>query len=71
MSFYRKRRDTLPCVGIDMERIMLTLKSVFRHMWEIVRFALFTPSWGSKRRAEQRAYEDRLDEAMRRSQSEQ
>ena len=40
-------------------------------MWEIVRFALFTPSWGSKRRAEQQAYEDRLDEAMRRSQSEQ
>ena len=40
-------------------------------MWKFIRFVLFTPSWGSKRRAEQRAYEDRLDEAMRRSQSEQ
>lgn len=50
---------------------MGTLKSVFRHMWEFIRFVLFTPSWGSKRRAVQRAYEDRLDEAMRRSQSEQ
>ena len=50
---------------------MGTPKSVFRHMWEFIRFVLFTLSWGSKRRAEQRAYEDRLDEAMRRSQSEQ
>lgn len=50
---------------------MATLKSVFRNIWEVTRFILFTPSWGSKRRAEQRAYEDRLDEAMTRSQSEQ
>lgn len=50
---------------------MATLKSVFRHIWEVISFILFTPSWGSKRRAEQRAYEDRLDEAMRRSQSDQ
>lgn len=50
---------------------MATLKSVFRRIWEVIRFILFTPSWGSNRRAEQRAYEDRLDEAMRRSQSEQ
>ena len=50
---------------------MATLKSVFRNIWEVIRFVLFTPSWGSKRRAEQQAYEDRLDEAMRRSQSEQ
>ena len=50
---------------------MATLKSVFRNIWEVIRFILFTPSWGSKRRAEQQAYEDRLDEAMRCSQSEQ
>lgn len=44
------------------------VKSVFIHIWEFIRFVLFTPSWGSKSRAEQQAYEDRLDEAMRRSQ---
>lgn len=47
------------------------VKYVFIHLWEFIRFVLFTPSWGSKRRAEQQAYEDRLDEAMRRSQGEQ
>lgn len=50
---------------------MATLKSIIRHIWEVIRFILFTPSWGSKRRAEPRAYEDRLDEAMTGSQSEQ
>ena len=47
---------------------MATYNSVFRHIWEFIRFVLFTPSWGSKRRAEQRAYEDRLDEALNRLQ---
>ena len=46
------------------------MKEFLRSIWEIIRFVLFTPSWGSKRRAEQRAYEDRLDDVMRRSQSE-
>ena len=50
---------------------MATQKSIFRHIWEVIRFILFTPSWGSKRRAEQREYEDRLDEAMKCSQNEQ
>ena len=45
--------------------------SFFGHVWEFIRFVLLPPSWGSKRRAEQQAYEDRLDEAMRRSQSKQ
>ncbi len=51
--------------------IMGKVKALFSHMWEFIRFVLLTPSWGSKRRAEQRAYEDRLDEPMSRSQSEQ
>lgn len=59
----------------DLERTihkdMGKVRSFVIHVWEFIRFVLLTPSWGSKRRAEQRAYEDRLDEAMRRSQSEQ
>ena len=34
-------------------------------MWEVVKFLLFTPSWGSKRRKAQQEYEERLDAAMR------
>ena len=49
----------------------VNMKGFLRSTGKIIRFVLFTPSWSSKRRAEQRAYEDRLDEAMRRSQSEQ
>lgn len=45
--------------------------ALFSHVWEFIRFVLLMPSWGSKRRAEQRTYEDRLDEAMKRSQSKQ
>ena len=37
---------------------------------QFFRYLLFTPSWGSKRRAEQQAYEDRLDEAMARAKEE-
>lgn len=45
--------------------------SFISHVWEFIRFVLLTPSWGSKRRAEQQAYEDQLDEAMKRLHSEQ
>lgn len=45
--------------------------SFFSLMWEFIHFVLLTPSWGSQHRAEQQAYEDRLDEAMKRSQSQQ
>lgn len=46
----------------------MTFKSFFKGLGEAFRF-LLTPSWGSKRRAEQQAYEERLDEAMRRAQA--
>lgn len=37
----------------------------FQGVWDVFRYLFLTPSWGSKRRAEQRAYEERLDEAMK------
>ncbi len=37
---------------------------------EFFRYLFLTPSWGSKCRAEQQAYEDRLDETMKRVQAE-
>ena len=37
---------------------------------QFCRYLLLTPAGGSKRRAEQQAYEDRLDEAMKRVQVE-
>ena len=37
---------------------------------QFFRYLLLTSADGSKRRAEQQAYEDRLDEAMRRVQAE-
>ena len=39
---------------------------VFSRPLEDFRFLVLTPSWGSKRRREQQAYEERLDEAMER-----
>ena len=47
----------------------MTLKGFFKGLGLAFKF-LLTPSWGSKRRAEQQAYEDRLDEAMRRVETE-
>lgn len=32
-------------------------------MWEVFRYLFLTPSWGSKCRAAQREYEERMDEA--------
>ena len=46
----------------------MTFKSFFKGLGEAFRL-LLTPSWGSKRRAEQQAYEERLDEAMKRAQA--
>lgn len=47
----------------------MTFKGFFNGIGQAFKF-LLTPSWGSKRRAEQQAYEDRLDEAMRRVEAE-
>ena len=48
----------------------MTVKGLFKGVGQFFRYLLFTPSWGSKRRAEQQAYEDRLDEAMARANEE-
>ena len=44
----------------------MTVKGFFKGLWEGVKYLFLTPSWGSKRRREQQAYEERLDEAMKR-----
>lgn len=49
--------------------IDMTFNGFFNGLGQTFKY-LLTPSWGSKRRAEQRAYEDRLDEAMNRVQAE-
>ena len=48
---------------------MSKIKAFFKGIWQFVSY-LFVPQSGSKRRAEQQAYEERLDEAMRRVQAE-
>ena len=48
----------------------MTVKGFFKGFWEVFKYLFLTPSWGSKRRAEQQAYEERLDEAMERVQAE-
>ena len=50
--------------------IAIAVKGLFMGIGQFFRYLLFTPSWGSKRRAEQQAYEDRLDEAMARAKEE-
>ena len=42
----------------------MSAKGLFKGIGQFFRY-LFTPVGGSKRRAEQQAYEDRLDEAMK------
>lgn len=44
--------------------IAMSVKGLFKGIGQFFRY-LFTPAGGSKRRAEQQAYEDRLDEAMK------
>ena len=41
------------------------MKRLFKGIGEFLRYLFLTPAGGSKRRAEQQAYEDRLDEAMK------
>ena len=48
--------------------IRYDIQKFFKGFGEAFKF-LLTPSWGSKRRAEQQAYEERLDEAMKRAQA--
>ena len=48
----------------------MTVKSFFKGIGQFFRYLFLTPAGGSKRRAEQQAYEEQLDEAMRRVQAE-
>lgn len=48
----------------------MTVKGFVKGVGEFFRYLLFTPSWGSKRRAKQQVYENRLDEAMARAHKE-
>lgn len=48
---------------------MSKIKAFFKGICQYVSY-LFVPQSGSKRRAEQQAYEERLDEAMKRVQVE-
>lgn len=43
----------------------MTVKGFFKGVVEIFRYLFLTPIGGSKRRADQQAYEERLNEAMR------
>lgn len=44
----------------------MTIKGFFNGLWAGFRYLFLTSSWGGKRRREQQAYEERLDEAMER-----
>lgn len=48
----------------------MTVKGFFKGIGQFFRYLFLTPAGGSKRRAEQQAYEEQLDEAMRRVQAE-
>ena len=41
---------------------MARIKRILDAVWEAFRYLFLTPSWGSKRRAEQREYERMLEE---------
>lgn len=47
----------------DFKRTRMTrIKRILDAVWEAFRYLFLTPSWGSKRRAEQREYERMLEE---------
>jgi hypothetical protein len=48
----------------------MSVKGFFKGIGQFFRYLFLTPAGGSKRRAEQQAYEEQLDEAMRRVQAE-
>ena len=47
----------------------MSAKGLFIGIGQFFRYLFLTPAGGSKRRVEQQAYEERLDEAMRRAQA--
>lgn len=42
----------------------MNVNGFFKDMWQAVKYLLLTPCWGSKRCAEQRAYEEMLGEGV-------
>lgn len=48
----------------------MTVKGFIKCIGECFRYLFLTPAGGSRRRAEQQAYDEQLDEAMNRAQSE-
>ena len=48
----------------------MSVKGFFKGIGQFFRYLFLTPAGGSKRRAEQQAYEEQLDEAMKRVQAE-
>ena len=66
------RRGLKSCLGNtrkDNRLYMEKINAFFKGIWQFVSY-LFVPQSGSKRRAEQQAYGERLDEAMKRVQAE-
>ena len=43
----------------------MTVKGFFKGIGQFFRYLFLTPAGGSKRRAEQQAYEERLEEGLR------
>lgn len=56
---------------IDDSMGKVTIRGVLKGAWEFIHFLLLKPSWGSNRRVAQQAYESRLDDVMKCSESEQ
>ena len=52
-------------VGQFKSDIAMSVKGLFKGIGQFFRYLFLTPAGGSKRRAEQQAYEDRLDEDMK------
>ena len=52
-------------VGQFKSDIAMSVKGLFKGIGQFFRYLFLTPAGGSKRRAEQQAYEDRPDEAMK------
>ena len=48
----------------------MTVKGFFKGFGQFFRYLFLTPAGGSRRRAEQQVYDEQLDEAMNRAQSE-
>ncbi len=67
-TFPASRRSM--CPGCGCKRPLFDIQRFFQRPRAGFQVSDYPPNWGSRRRAEQQAYEDRLDEAMKRAQVE-